>query len=339
MDLKKEYEKINESLGKIDFKVLCPGFKPLKFALYDKDSCFFDGRYIAKTDEFFANTAILYNGEYIAIWNMGKEIPVEEAVSKIVHEMFHGFQRINNEARFPNELEALTAYRYQDENLSLKLHENELLVSLLKKFEHAAFSEFLKIRKYRFTRYSFECTYESMVEQIEGTAAYIELMALKQLSKPLYLEKLGLMQKRITDKNCFFPIRIISYDIGALILTVLNANGISFDASFGRVPFSLKMIEQAAPEEIRPELCFSQNIAAYYKNAGEIIENAITKNNVVEDRPFELLDVNVYDAACLAPYIITSYFVTYSAGDGEKTLDGDFVIEMDNKSGKKIYMI
>ena len=70
MELHEYYSEINSRIEKIDFDALWKDFKPLKFALYNDKKCFFDGQYIEKTDDFFANTAIEFNGEVIAIWNV-----------------------------------------------------------------------------------------------------------------------------------------------------------------------------------------------------------------------------------------------------------------------------
>ena len=94
MDLEKLYYEIKRYIEIVDFSKLWRGFEPLKFALYSEKECFFDGAYIEKTDAFLANTSILYNGEWIAIWNVQEEMNPIVLTSKMIHEMFHGFQKI-----------------------------------------------------------------------------------------------------------------------------------------------------------------------------------------------------------------------------------------------------
>ncbi|MCR5278764.1 MAG: hypothetical protein K6E19_04910 [Lachnospiraceae bacterium] len=60
IDLEKTYYEISESIKKLDFDRIWEGFRPLKFALYNDKECFFDGKYIEKTTDFCANTAIKY---------------------------------------------------------------------------------------------------------------------------------------------------------------------------------------------------------------------------------------------------------------------------------------
>ena len=132
--LEERYYIIKKYIEKVDFDLLWKGFKPLKYALYNETECFYDGKYIEKSADFLANTSIKYNGEYIAIWNVMEDLDPIILTSKIIHEMFHGFQNINGESRFPNELEALFNYKYDDENLSIKLEEAKLTLKLLDSF-------------------------------------------------------------------------------------------------------------------------------------------------------------------------------------------------------------
>ena len=60
--------------------------------------------------------------------------------------MFHGFQMMNHDSRFPDELDALYNYKYEEDNLNLKLTENQLLCRLSIRFEKALFEELLQIR-------------------------------------------------------------------------------------------------------------------------------------------------------------------------------------------------
>lgn len=94
MKLELLYRSAEEAIRGLDLARIWPGFAPLKFALFDEERCFFDGWYIEKTDGFCANTAISYQGEIIATWRVEGELSLPVLVSKLVHEMFHGFQRL-----------------------------------------------------------------------------------------------------------------------------------------------------------------------------------------------------------------------------------------------------
>ena len=337
-DLKELYYIIKKNIDRIDFDSLWEGFKKLKFALYNDKECFFDGEYIEKTNEFIANTAINYHGEVIAIWNVMEDVDLITLTSKIVHEMFHGYQMINNESRFPDELDALYNYQYDDNNLSTKLAENKMLVILLDNFTARDYNRFLGLRSSRLKNNHYEYVYESKIEQIEGSANYVELMALKKLSYYAYLRKLSELKERITSKNNFFPIRVLCYDIGALLILLLNQNNIPFDLGFSEDSFSLTLVKNYKNIVNLDFLLFSKEIEDYYNHASDIINKAIEKNDVVIDEECDILGVNVYNAIYYKNYIISIYFVMVGNMDSPRIEYGNFVIETLNyKKASKIY--
>ena len=343
MDNKKEnleglYKVVKSYLDKVDFSLLWKGFKPLRFALYNNDTVYFDGEYVKKTSEFIANTAIEYNGEMIGIWNVMEDIDPIVLASKMIHEMFHGFQRINNETRFPDELDALYKYQYCDENLSIKLEENKLLVKLLDNYNAKDFNRFLGLRKYRAEKFEYEYKYESLIEQIEGSANNVELNALKQLSNDLYLKKLDSLKNSIVQKCNFLPIRVLCYDIGAILLKVLKKNNITFNDGFSKDSFSMELIQDTMPIKDDVRLSFKDDIKKYFDKAEMIINNAISNNDVVVEGNYNILGVNVYNAIFYKGYIISIYFLMYGNQEAPNIEYGNFVIE--TKSDKvltKVY--
>ena len=52
MKLNDLYSKLAEIISNLDYESIWYGFKPLKFALYDDENCFFDGFYIKKQMHF-----------------------------------------------------------------------------------------------------------------------------------------------------------------------------------------------------------------------------------------------------------------------------------------------
>ena len=246
MDLEKLYAQVKETVSSLDFGRIWPGFEPLKFALYDNEKCFFDGRYVEKTDAFCANTSISYEGEQIAIWMVQDELDISVLASKMVHEMFHGFQQIKGWDCWPMELEALYRYRYDAENLSLKLRENELLLALLNGPDEAALREALAHRKLRSIRFPYEFAYESKVEEIEGTANYVEWQVLKQLDEGNAAAMAEEMRAVTTKPERLFPIRIPCYFTGALMIHALRGAGLyRFDAT--ERPVILPLIRNTDP--------------------------------------------------------------------------------------------
>ena len=334
--LEQLYFDIKSNISRIDFSKLWEGFEPLKFALYNDEECFFNGNYIEKTDDFLANTSILYKGEKIAIWKVQEEIDSVLLTSKIVHEMFHGFQELGNEC---DDFGALYKYRYDAKNLTLKFKENQLICQLIEQFDQDKFCELLSMRRYRQKRFSYEFKYESMVEHIEGSANFVELGVLKQLSEQMYHSALSQMKERVVQENNLVPVRIISYDIGALFLLLLRENNIDFVKRFKGATFLENLVANAE------EKIFSENVKYkvkgvvdnYYSSAHLEIETAIFRNDVVFKGDCDLLAVNVYNAVYHCNHIISRYFVIYGSEDDRKIEYGDFVIE--TKEPKKLTKI
>lgn len=327
MELMEKYIKVKNLIDKVDFSHLWNDFKPIKFALYNDRKCVLDGEFIEKTDQFIGNTAIEFNDEVIAIWNLENEIDDIILASKIVHEMFHGFQMLNNDTRFANELDALYNYKYVNENLSIKIEENNLIKELLERFEKDKFNRLLGLRKYRFNKYKYEFLYESKVEQIEGTANYIELKVLKLLSNHLFNLKINRMINKIITPSNLLPIRIISYDIGALLLYILKENNIDFDGGFSNLTINEYLIKDVSEVNYNNTLKMANYIEEYFNYADNIINKALSQNNVIEDSKQKILGVNVYDAIYHRGYIISKHCVMYGEEDRFIVQFGDFVIE------------
>lgn len=340
MKLDKLYYSVLNLINKVNFESLWKGFKPLKFALYNDKECFCDGEFIEKTDAFLGNTSILYNGEMIAIWNVMEEINPVILCSKMVHEMFHGFQQLNKESRFPNEFDSIYNYNYYLENLNIKLQENHLIFDLVNEFNCEKFRELLSLRKYRYNNFKYEFLYESMIEQIEGSANYIELNVLKQLSLADYNLKLENMKNDIIQPNNLFPIRIISYDIGALLLHVLKDNNISFNEDFNDKTFLFELVLSSSDIEFTSLYNVSNELSEFVDRSKEIVEFALKKNEVVFDGEEILLGFNVYNARYYNGYIISRYFVMIGKENNPNILYGDFVIETQKVNVvSKIYKI
>lgn len=340
MNLKDLYYKVKNYINQVDFSKLWRGFEPLKFALYTDNECFFNGAYIEKTDEFIANTSIFYNGEWIAVWRVKEQINPIVLTSKIIHEMFHGFQMMNNESRFFDDLDALYKYKYEEGNLNRKLKEHHLLYQLSRRFDKEMFEEFLRIRKYRFNSFRYAYHYESCIEQIEGTASFVELYSLKQLSVELFEKALFVMRERIINPSNLLPIRVISYDIGALLLHIMTENNISFEDSFSSATFAEAIIGNVEEDKNTYEYNAKELIDGFNTEAIKIIQKAKNKNAIVSDTLCDILGVNTYDAVFCDNHIISKCFVIFGFDGNQRIEYGNFVIETNAyKKATKIYRI
>lgn len=339
MELLDSQKYVSNKMMTIDYENLWPGFRRFKIALYDDDHIAYENKLANKTDEFMANTAIKYNGEFIGIWNLQEEIDLDILTAKLVHETFHAFQFEKQDRRFANELEALIDYRYDVLNLTMKLEENKLIAKMLDKFCKSDFISFVNLRNVRKRMFPYETDYEMRVEQIEGTANFVELESLKQLDMDKYHDMLSGMKRRILNKERFFPIRIVCYDIGALIIKIMRDNDLDIHYDFDD-DFYLRNYLQDDDREmnvpIDPEL--KKQIQAYNDEMQDIIRKNARKDNLLSSGKYKLLGVNIYDARYLDGYISTSYFLAYEDDSGQVIKQGNYLILMEDKQTiKKIY--
>ncbi len=343
LNLEELYGKLKDEISRVDFTKLWEGFRPLKFALYNDEECFFDGQYIEKTADFCANTAISYQGEMIGIWKVEQDMPVSVFASKMIHEMFHGFQREQGWECWPEEMEALYRYSYSEENLSVKLHENRLLLEMQEGFDPEKYRELLACRKYRSERYPYEFSYECGTEEIEGSANYVEWQVLRQLDEKEADKLMEEMRTTMLRPEFFFPIRISCYFTGALLIDAMIKAG-SYDYGPKDRPVINRFLAGTAPANEAAALNaadrgeVSQALASFEAESKRIVEAAVEANEVVLEGPKDIGYVNIYNARCYKGYITSTYFVMYIENGENKVINGNFVVKMkDEKTIDKVY--
>lgn len=340
MDLMKTYEQVQQRVNQINFKDLWQGFRNYEFALYDDITVILNGVSFPKTDEFLANTSILYQGRYIAIWYLNEDTDIDILTSKIIHEMFHAYQNQMKDSRFANEFEALCTYQYSPLYLQLKHNENLLLADLVSDFSIDKLINFLTYRKIRQTDFSYQYNYENAIEAIEGSAQYVEMQVLRNLSEKKYLDLLNRLIGRIRNIKNLIPIRIISYDIGALFLRVCFQNNLPLDLEIGYTSeiFYSKLIAETPYKmfdiAIEPEVMnfYNDDIKMLRSKIDNIIANCaeVIKGN------FELLGFNVYSARYSDGYIYSEYFLMYKDKQ-QVTLYGNYLFKLENNRVTEIY--
>jgi hypothetical protein len=80
------YEQVRKRVELIDFHQVYEGFHSFPFALYNQKDVYLADKVIPRDESFFGNTAIAYEGSYLAIWNLEMS-PIEDydrLTSKIV---------------------------------------------------------------------------------------------------------------------------------------------------------------------------------------------------------------------------------------------------------------
>lgn len=331
MELQKAYGEVAERLGRIDFPALWEGFHPFKFALYNGDRCYFDGRWVERTAEFAANTAIMYQGELAAIWDLSREPgDLDRLTASVVHEMFHAFQQEQGESRWADELGALFDYRYRPENIAMRLEEARAMAAILEGGETGAFPELLALRKRRADRFPREYDYEARVEQIEGTAQYVETAALTALDPAKGAARRRRTLETIRDPEAYTPARVISYHTGAAFLECVRRCSDLPTAGFGPAPLAVEILSDVEPSRrgcpVPPEA--ERVVEDYARETGEIVRGALDKGKTVLRGTYRLGSLNVWDARWDGRYAVSNGFLSYWEGDERRLLEGDFVAEL-----------
>ena len=340
MELSYAYAQVLSRLERLDFSALFRGFHRFPFALYNDTEAFFCGERIGRPEGFIANTSVMYKGEYIAIWNlMEDKYDFDVLASKLAHEMFHAFQNVKGEKRWANERAALVKYRYEEANFAAKMEEAACMRRCLSGFDREAFERLLALRKARMDRFPFAYDYEARIEQIEGTANYVELEALSQLDEGKGEKRKKEALDEISDPTRYFPVRAVTYMTGAAFLSCLRRYTDIDTESFTDTPFSVEALKNAKPcampeGDARVAACLEK----WRERTREKVSRAIKKNEVVLDGTHCLAAWNVYDGYWDGRYALLTFFLGYTDGPLPDTqeqamsqikfLNGDFVAEL-----------
>lgn len=180
-----------------DFGKYWPCFKKVAFALYDQETVYLFNHpdyaqetapvVIPRQSEEFngADTLILFANYPTAIVNLANHQSREDIYAILVHELFHGFQYLQTEQRFPSEVLGMT-YPISKENIELRNRErNYLYRAIFTKDKHGKtelIRKFIQLRERRKRLLGDFFTYELAVETTEGPAWYIELLAFADIS-------------------------------------------------------------------------------------------------------------------------------------------------------------
>jgi len=298
--MRKLYNAINNMLIKVDFSAIWPGFQKCPFALYNETDVYFESEVIPCDNRFLGNTSIEYNGEYIAIWKV-KNPSAEDSqllASNMVHEMFHVFQKNQNEKRFPNDLVMLD-YPVNLENYQLKYYENTVLANAYNEKDGGArqelLAQFVLIRKCREKIIGDIINQEYLTETIEGVAEYAGCMALKQLSPgKFHIRMLEYTKKISALDESFFDIRRSLYYSGAIFLLLLAKQEMDFYHKLGDT-------DTAVFPLIAGKIALSDAAACYHKEA-DLAELYAAHFNCLKGQFYEFLDTH-RDKVDLEAYI------------------------------------
>ncbi|PEP50895.1 peptide ABC transporter permease [Bacillus wiedmannii] len=253
---------------------LWPGFKRAAFALYDNEHVYVfhhplflkdDGEYaiLKWDDQIKGDTLILFKDYPTAIVNMNRYKDYESLFAVVVHELFHCFQYLNKESRFPNESLGFL-YPILEENIQLRNNERMCLYdavhckSQAEKYNYI--KQFIELREQRtsFMKEEF-ITYECMVESIEGPAWYVEMNAHIAVCEKDESETIRKYSGLILDAyEANYNIRKSCYSSGMLLCLLLDEIHPEWRTNFFN---SDKSLYSFLKQNINVDLSFNNEIA------------------------------------------------------------------------------
>ncbi|GAB3794646.1 hypothetical protein [Virgibacillus kimchii] len=227
------HEKIKQEVN-----LYWPNFKLVAFALYDKEGVYLYNHpnfssqnksysYLKWNEQFNgADTIILYGDYPTAIVNLDHYKDMESIYSIIIHELFHGFQHLQEETRFPDEMLGMN-YPLLKENVELRNRERAYLynavISSVKEEKVKNLMSFINLRENRRVYIDRYLDYELSVETVEGPAFYVELHAYNQYSNKSYEEVLNKYSKDLKDnRESTYHLRKSCYSSGLVICLLLD---------------------------------------------------------------------------------------------------------------------
>lgn len=324
-------------LDRLDFDRLWPGFRRYEFALYDDSHAVLNGQLIPRPADFWANTALSFQGRTLAVWKVGKDMDGDYLAAKLAHEMFHAHQTEQGDGRFANEIRAAGRIRPTPEYLQLRYEENLLLVRLSRSFDPGLWNRVLSLRRTRREFFPYEYDYECRVEAIEGAAQYVELEALVCLAPERHAKSLELLTDRVDWVWPLFSPRPLCYDTGALFLRILLQNSLPVDQTIdpNALFFGQELVDAAPPLPSLPEPSRAL-LAAIRDNQKELRRRAAricARCSSPRRGDFQLLGFNCYDPKRLGSYIFSYGFLSYRDANSQTVTltEGDFMFRMDGE--------
>ena len=256
--LKETYDRVSSRLERVDMAALWPGFRRYPFALYDGRNACVAGEVLPRPEAFRGNTAIPWRDGYMAIWDIGQN-PMADAdalAAGLAHEMFHAHQLTLGETRFPDDLRLLRCPPTA-EALALRRREHRLLARAA---EHPAtteeasglLAEVLALRRMREQCCPEDARQGFLAETVEGTAEWVGLSALAQLSPEKAAQRLQQVATRMTDAGLHqLDTRRVSYDSGVCLLSLACQAGLPLP--MGQTEsVSAQLVAQAASVRLMP---------------------------------------------------------------------------------------
>jgi len=212
MNIDQICQEIKMKMGQINWHSYWPNFKPVAYSIYNKDHVFLfnhpafsdqnEPSRFEWEEQFVGDTLILFKDYPTAIVNIDRYQSFNQLFAVLMHELFHGYQSLMDETRFPDELSAVS-YPLEIENIELRTKERYCLDQALheeepnKRMGHL--QAFVEYRTKRESILKDSIQYEYMIESVEGPAWYIELLALVEVGDHTFADQLTPYRHSLLD--------------------------------------------------------------------------------------------------------------------------------------------
>lgn len=217
--LQSMYQAVSSRLARVPFAQIWPGFSPGAFALYQGQLACIAGALQPRPQSFLGNTALPWQGGYLAIWELEGEEDPDHLAANLVHELFHVYQFTCRESRFPQDIPLLLSPA-PPSSLASRMQEGALLARAVTADPSTALeclSQFCALRRQR--QDSPEWEQECLVETAEGMAEFADLSALEALAPEKYRAQLDRSRAILQNPGPLLAdTRRMAYYSGALLL-------------------------------------------------------------------------------------------------------------------------
>lgn len=309
------YEKIEGLLQLVTFEDICPGFQRCGFALYDSGHVWLADRVIPWDNRFVGNTAVDFEGDYIAVFQVEKprETDAEILAADLVHEMFHAYQMRNGENGWPDDFKLLS-YPENVENYRLKYAENQLLAAAYHETgerKAGMLAAFCGIREQRRKLVGEYLDQELLAEHIEGSAEYAGCRALQFISPDKFRRRMERYLSALqTMDRAFFDIRRQAYITGAV--------------------YGLALADSAEEEPLQKELRYYQQARA------EQIKTFLAQSPIEKTEECQICGYDPMNMVICGRHVLCTHFVMLEIGDDTQFLDGPVLLELKEGNDRKV---
>ncbi|MGG0668370.1 hypothetical protein [Sporosarcina koreensis] len=274
------------------------------------------------SEEFAGNTSILFHDYPTAIVQMDSGMDENRLYAVLAHELFHGFQYVKGESRFPDEVLGIT-YPLVAENVDLRQQErlhlyNAVTATEAEKRKHHL-NQFILYREKRAEVIGPYMKYEQLIETVEGPAFYVELNAYVARSgarKDEEIRSSGELLLDIVDSTRH--LRRSCYGSGLFICLLLDELYSGWQADFMQSELTLYEYFRKFVESVHEKLVASDSAV----DIGELV------STIMNER-----DEGITDSLQRANYVLTIHGEIRVTGidpmniiaNGKKVLHQNFV--------------